>query len=123
MKKRLPCSSCRTNASPDGRLQSASTHIEPTGSHWPDPTFRVMPAKISGYDSLIHAYWAGCEQAKRKSGYASMRANAVENVRAHLRRASRRGHSHAVSMWAWPTALIKWDEVLGVDITSSSAAG
>ena len=35
-----------------------------------------------------------------------MLASAVAKVRAPLRLVSRMGHSHARSMWAWPTALI-----------------
>ena len=29
-------------------------------------------------------------------------------MRVHLRTVSRIGHSHAVSMWAWPTATVRW---------------
>ena len=41
---------------------------------------------------------------KRCSGSASSSRTADENVRTHLRTVSRVGHSHAVSMWAWPVA-------------------
>ena len=36
-----------------------------------------------------------------------MSRSALENVRAHLRFVSRIGHSHAVSMCAWPIALTR----------------
>jgi hypothetical protein len=35
-----------------------------------------------------------------------MRRSWVANVRTHLRKVSSKGHSHAVSMWAWPMAVI-----------------
>ncbi len=37
-KKRWPCRNWRTSDSPDGRLQSGSTQLPPTGTNWPRST-------------------------------------------------------------------------------------
>ena len=47
MKKRLPWTSWRASASPPGRLPSASTHMPPTGAHWPSATAFLMRSKTS----------------------------------------------------------------------------
>ncbi len=67
-KYRLPQTSCRASDSPDGRLASASTHIDPTGTNRPSATFSRIRSNSSGWSSSIHPYWAACEQAKRYSG-------------------------------------------------------
>ncbi len=87
---------------------SDSTHIPPVGTHCPLATFAAMRAKSSGWPSSIHAYCCACEQTNRYSGCSSISRTAEANVRSHLRRVSRIGHSQAVSMCACPVATIRW---------------
>ena len=87
---------------------SGSTHIPPTGIHWPSATLSEMRANSSGSRAAIHAYCWAWEHEKRWSGSLSISATAEANVRVHLRTVSPIGHSHAVSMWAWPVAITWW---------------
>ena len=98
---------------------SASTHIPPVGTHCPLSTLAAIRANSSGWRSSIHAYCWACEQTNRYSGYSSIRRTADANVRSHLRRVSRIGHNQAVSMWAWPVAMIRW----ALDRAGSASAG
>ncbi len=87
---------------------SGSTHIPPTGIHCPAATLSAMRANSSGSRAAIHAYCWACEHENRYSGASSISATADANVRVHLRTVSPIGHSHAVSMWAWPVATTRW---------------
>ena len=87
---------------------SDSTHMLPTGAQDPSRTAALIRSKSSGCVSLIQAYCCADEQAKTSSGYSRASAVTLAKVRAHLRFVSRTGHSQALSMWAWPTALIRW---------------
>ena len=94
---------------------SASTHIPPTGTHCPAATLAAIRSNSSGSRWRTHSYCWACEQENTKSGSSSIRATAEANVRTHLRTVSRIGHSHAVSMWAWPVAMARWaDGAVGV---------
>ena len=106
--QRWPCTIWRTSDSPEGTLQSASTHMPPTGWNWPAATRSRMRSNRAGYRSSTQARWRAAEHTNSNSGYSSMSVTALAKLRAHLRAASRMGHSQAVSMWAWPTALMRW---------------
>ena len=47
----------------------------------------------------------------------------MAKVRAHLRTVSRSGHSHAVSMWAWPDRVPTWCAPAGGPPSASCSAG
>ena len=66
--QRWPCTICRARLSPDGRFMSASTHIPPTGIHWPPCTLAAIRSNSSGWRCSIHAYCCACEHEKRYSG-------------------------------------------------------
>ena len=66
--QRCPWRNWRTSDSPDGRLQSGSTQLPPTGTNCPASTFSRMRSQRSGLRSLIQAYCCACEHAKRYSG-------------------------------------------------------
>src|SRR4051812_42133576 len=89
-------------------LASDSTHMLPTGAHEPFRTASLIRSKSCGCASFTQAYCCAEEQAKTSSGYSAASAVTLAKVRAHLRFVSRTGQSHALSMWAWPTALIRW---------------
>ncbi len=86
---------------------SASTHIPPTGIHCPASTRSRIAANNSGCRSSIHAYCWAWEQLNRYAGSCAINSIAEENVRVHLRTVSCSGHNHAVSMWAWPVAIMR----------------
>ena len=64
-KNRWPNTIWRTMLSPDGRFMSGSTHIPPTGIHWPAATLSAMRPKSSGSCAAIHAYCWACEHENR----------------------------------------------------------
>ena len=64
---------------------SASTHMPPTGCHWPLATRSRMRWNSDGYFVSIQWYCTACEHTKRYSGYRSIICVALANVRAHLR--------------------------------------
>ncbi len=109
-KNRLPCTNWRAIASEPGMLVSDSTHIPPAGTNRPSATAFFTRAHTSGRWSRTHAHCWACDMAKTNSGSSSSSAVMLEVVRATLRTVSRSGHSHAESMWAWPTALMRWAE-------------
>lgn len=89
---------------------SDSTHIPPAGTNRPSATAFLTFAHTSGRCSFTQAHCWACDMAKMKSGSSSMRAVMLEVVRATLRTVSRSGHSHAESMCACPTALMRCAE-------------
>ena len=44
---------------------SGSTHIPPTGIHWPAATLSAMRPNSSGSRAAIHAYCWACEHENR----------------------------------------------------------
>lgn len=97
-------------ASPPTMLVSDSTHIPPTGTNCPSAIFFLTRSKSSGRYVLIQSSCCACDMAKTNSGCSSIRLTMLDEVRETLRTVSRSGHSHAESMWAWPTALIRCAE-------------
>ncbi len=109
-KNRLPCTNCRAIASEPGMLVSDSTHMPPVGTNRPSATAFFTRAHTSGRWSRTQSHCWAWDMANTKSGSSSSRAVMLEVVRATLRTVSRSGHSHAESMCACPTALIRCAE-------------
>ncbi|GAA2806222.1 hypothetical protein GCM10020219_092550 [Nonomuraea dietziae] len=122
-KNRLPWTNCLAMASEPGMLVSDSTHMPPVGTNLPAATALTTLAQTSGLCSFTQAHCCACDMAKTKSGSSSSSAVMLEVVRATLRTVSRSGQSQAESMWAWPTALIRWAEgAAGVASIPASSA-
>jgi hypothetical protein len=62
--QRWPWTIWRTSDSPEGTLQSGSTHMPPTGWNWPVATRSRMRANSVGYRSSTHARCCAAEQTK-----------------------------------------------------------
>ena len=104
----MPATNCRAIASPPGMFVSDSTHMPPTGTNCPAATFSLIRANSSGCHPPSTCTAAPTSMRSGTSGSASISATALANVRAHLRIVSRMGQSQAESMWACPTATIRW---------------
>ena len=97
--------------------------MPPTGMNRPSAMRCLMRRNSSGLSCSSQAYcWAELI-AYLNSGFSSMRASALETVRATLRFVSRTGHNQAESMCAWPMALMRMAEALaGLASTPASSA-
>ncbi|MGY3678045.1 hypothetical protein ACVWXU_001668 [Streptomyces sp. TE33382] len=100
----MPYTNCRASASDPGMLVSDSTHIPPTGTNCPAAAFSLTRSYRAGWCSRSQSSCCACDIAKMNSGWSSISATTFEVVRVTLRTVSRSGHSHAESIWAWPTA-------------------
>jgi len=119
-KNRWPKRNWRTRLSPDGILESFSTHEPPIGWNLPSRTFSFTRSKRGGYSYQIpvSAMFEGFDRKKKVwntcsshlyccaelhenlcSGYRSMRSSWVDHERATFCCVTRYGQSHAVSIW------------------------
>ena len=88
-------------------LQSASTHMPPTGHELAGADPLGDPGEQLGIALLDPGEVLGGGADEAVLGVVLHQGRAVAKVRAHLRMVSRSGQSHAVSMWAWPTAVTR----------------
>ena len=95
--------------SPDGRFMSGSTHMPPTGIHWPVGDLVADAGEQLGLALPRSTRTAG--PASTRSGSPDRRPSAPPPRRTcgcTCAPSRAIGHSHAVSMWAWPVAMTWW---------------